>query len=273
MIHLRRLSLHTVTTSALWLLWILTLIAAIAGPTVATLLGTPDPSQTMTRSFDPPSTLHPLGTDRLGRDLLARMLSGNIGLVIPPAIAAVIATAIGLLLALVASISPLLRAIIRFFGDIVLVIPAMIILLAVITAAEGSFLAVATATVALSVPLSTRYFIAAARPIFAADYVIRARATGSTWPQIIGQHILPALRRPIIADIGIRFVTVVFLTATAAFLAGTSGAQENSWAAMVSSGLNGVDLNPWAVIAPVVAIIALTACPALLLEQHTGGRR
>ncbi|MDT9409673.1 hypothetical protein [Corynebacterium rouxii] len=77
------------------------------------MLGTPDPNETMTRSFDPPSSLHPLGTDRLGRDLLARMLNDNIGLVIPPAIAALIATAIGLALALVTSISPALRAITR----------------------------------------------------------------------------------------------------------------------------------------------------------------
>lgn len=41
------------------------------------------------------------------------MLNDNIGLVIPPAIAALIATAIGLALALVTSISPALRAITR----------------------------------------------------------------------------------------------------------------------------------------------------------------
>lgn len=84
---------------------------------------------------------------------------------------------------------------------------------------------------------------------------------------------MPALRRPIIADVGIRFVSVVFLTATAAFLAGASGSHDSSWAAMIGTGLSGVDLNPWAVAAPTLAIIALTACPALLLEQYSGGRR
>lgn len=113
MISLRRPSLRSISTTLLWLIWVSVLIAAIAGPAVATMLGTPDPNETMTRSFDPPSSLHPLGTGRLGRDLLARMLNDNIGLVIPPAIAALIATAIGLALALVTSISPALRAITR----------------------------------------------------------------------------------------------------------------------------------------------------------------
>ncbi|MDO4630667.1 MAG: ABC transporter permease subunit, partial [Corynebacterium sp.] len=108
---------------------------------------------------------------------------------------------------------------------------------------------------------------------FASQFIEFARATGLSWLQVIFRDVIPALYRPIIADVGIRFVSVVFLTATAAFLAGTSGSHESSWAAMVGTGLSGVDLNPWAIAAPVLAIIALTACPALLLEQYSGCHR
>lgn len=264
---------HRVATVSLWAIWVLTLTLAVAGPLIASILGAPDPTEPMSRSFDQPSSHHLLGTDRLGRDLFARMLTGNIGLVVPPALAAVLTTALGVTLAMVASVSTVARTVIRFFGDMLLAIPAIIVLLAIITAVHGNFFAVATASVLLSVPMSTRYFMETARPIFASGFVRLARATGASWAQIAFLEVVPALRRAIIADMGIRFVSVIFLTATAAFLAGTSGGQDSSWAAMVGTGLSGVNLNPWAVTAPALAIIALTVCPALLLEQFSGGHR
>jgi len=77
----------------------------------------------------------------------------------------------------------------------------------------------------------------------------------------------------LIADFSIRFVAVVFLIATASFLTGTSSGADSTWAAMVGAELGGVDLNPWAVVSPTLAIIVLTACPALLLELRMGGKR
>lgn len=162
---------HNLVTISLWLTWILALSLAVAGPVIAFVLATPDPTEPMTRSFDLPSAEHPLGTDRLGRDMLARMLRGNVGLVIPPAIAAVFTTTLGVGLAMLALISTKAHTIIKFLGDVLLAIPAIIIVLAVITAANGDFLAVAMASVLLSVPMSTRYFMATAHPVFTSRFV------------------------------------------------------------------------------------------------------
>lgn len=262
-----------VLTSAAIAVWAAVVIAALAGPAVINLFGLPDPTAPMARSFDLPSTAHPLGTDHLGRDVISRMLIGNASLVIPPALAAAAASALGASLAVWSAVSSRAYAAIRFLGDTVLVIPAILIVLATVTAISESFFAASVAAVALSVPLSTRYFYPAVTSAIHSGYVEYARATGASWPQIALQEILPALQRPIIADFNIRFVAVVFLTATASFLVGTGGGSDSTWAAMVGAELNGVDLNPWAVVMPTLAIIALTACPALLLEIHAGGRR
>lgn len=265
--------LRTSGIALLVLVWVFTIVVATAGPLIAHLLGTIDPSVPVTRPYDPPSASHLLGTDVLGRDVLARMLQGNIGLIIPPSFAALVSTAIGAALAMASALFPRGRPVIKFVTDILIIIPAMVILLAVITATGGSFFAVAVAAILLSVPLSTKYLGAAAQPLVHAEFVDVARVHGTpTWKIVVGD-ILPALRRPLLADLGVRFVTIVFLSATAAFLVGASGSSEATWAGMVGSNLGGINLNHWAVTAPVVAIAALTACPALLLDQLTGGRR
>ena len=253
--------------------WATVIIAALAGPALIDLWGLPDPTAPIARSFDVPSAAHPLGTDHLGRDVAARMLNGNAGLVLPPALVALAASATGVLLAVCSAMSRGAYAVIRFLGDTILAVPTILLVLATVTAIPEGYFAVAVAAFVLSVPMSVRYFYPTVVSALSSGYVEYARATGSSWRTIAVWDILPALRRPIIADFSIRFVAVVFLTATASFLTGTSSGSDATWAAMVGAELGGVDLNPWAVITPTLAIIVLTACPALLLELRMGGQR
>lgn len=255
----------------LTLMWLTVLFMALAGPLLSDFFGLCDPTKTMARAFDPPTAQHWLGTDHLGRDVLSRMFLGNAALVVPPALAAFCATSLGLILAFISALSHKAEKILRFCSDVLLAIPAMLLLLIVITA-TSSFLAVTLAALCLSVPLSTRYFFSTMRPMLDAGYVEVARATGTRWSRIFVQEILPGMRSAIVADISIRFVTVVFLSATAHFLTEASSAVENTWAGMVGVELRGIDLNPLAVIAPTTAIILLTACPALLLQSYTRRR-
>lgn len=253
--------------------WAGVIIAAIAGSSLIDLFNLPDPTLPMTGAFDSPSKDHPLGTDHLGRDVLARMLSGNSTLVIHPALAAIVASALGIILAVFSAVSRQAYEIIRFISDTILSLPAILLILATVTAIPKGAVAVAVAAVVLSVPMSTRYFYPTVISTLNSGYVAYARATGNNWIKISYQEILPSLRRPVIADLSIRFVAVVFLTATASFLTGSTGTEDSTWAATVGQELGGVGLNSWAIAAPTLAIITLTTCPALLLEMYVGRRR
>ena len=268
----RRISSLTLSVAVL-ALWLCVIAAALAGGALIDLFGLPDPTAPMARSFDTPSAEHPLGTDHLGRDVASRMLIGNAALVLPPALAAAAASAVGLLLAVLSAVNHRAFAVIRFFGDTILAIPAILIILATVTAIPEGFTAAAVAAFALSVPMSTRYFYPAVSAALSSGYVEYARATGASLWQVSVHDILPVLRRPLIADFSIRFVAVVFLTATASFLTGATSGADSTWAAMVGAELRGVDLNPWAVVMPTLATIVLTASPALLLELRAGGQR
>lgn len=270
---LQHRSVSAVLTVAAFALWTAVILAALAGPALSAALGLPDPTAPMSRSFDPPSRAHLLGTDHLGRDVAARMLVGNAALVVPPALVAVAASTVGVLLAVWSATSLRACAIIRFIGDTILVVPPILIILATVTAVPEGYVAAAVAAFALSVPMSIRYFYPTVAQALGSGYVEYARATGASWQTIAVWDIFPAVRRSLIADFSIRFVAVVFLIATASFLTGTSSEADSTWAAMVGAELGGVDLNPWAVVSPTLAIIVLTACPALLLELRMGGKR
>ena len=96
---LQHRSVSAVLTVAAFALWTAVILAALAGPALSAALGLPDPTAPMSRSFDPPSRTHLLGTDHLGRDVAARMLVGNAALVVPPALVAAAASTVGVLLA------------------------------------------------------------------------------------------------------------------------------------------------------------------------------
>ncbi|MDO4609792.1 ABC transporter permease subunit [Corynebacterium sp.] len=253
--------------------WAVALAAALAGPAVAGLLGLPDPGEPLTRPFAEPSTAHLLGGDRLGRDVLARLLSGNTALVVPPAIAATCATGLGLVIALAGEALPRLGRMLHLAADAVLVIPGMILVLAAVTAAPGAVAPLLAVSVLIAAPLSARYLAAASRPVLASGFVESARVAGEPAWRILLLDVLPALRRPIAADLGLRYVALVFVTATAAFLGASTGGGDVTWPAMAQAGMEGLKLNPWAAAAPCLAVTLLAAPPALLADALLGGRR
>lgn len=266
-------SRHRAIVVALGVVWALALLAAAAGPLISGVLGLPDPGEPVTRPFDAPSAAHPLGGDRLGRDVAARLLAGNLMLVLPPAVAAVAATGLGAAIALAGLLHPVPGRLLRFTADAVLVVPAMILVLAAVTAAPGAVGPLLAVSVLVAAPMSARYLSAAAAPILGSGFVEAARVAGEPTWRILILDVLPALRRPLAADLGLRYVALVFLTATAAFLGAATGSAEVTWPAMAQAGLTGVKLNPWATVAPCLAVTLLAAPPALLADLLLGGRR
>lgn len=257
----------------LFLLWGVALILAVGGPLIATALGVTDPGAPVGRSFSLPSAHAPLGTDRLGRSVLAQLLSGNSILVLPPLLAALASTGLGMVVALLALSFRRLGAVLRIGTDAIMVIPGMILVLAAMSAAPGAVTPLLLTSVLVAIPLSARYLSAAAEPILASGFVESARVAQEPWWRIIVLDILPALRRPMVADLGVRYVGLVFLTATAAFLGASTGSGDLTWPAMAQAGLEGLRLNPWAAAAPCIAVTLLAAPPALIADMVLGGRR
>jgi peptide/nickel transport system permease protein len=136
-----------------------------------------------------------------------------------------------------------------------MLLPAVLgILLVTLSWPGGGRLALVAAAVGLAVPYAVRFMTGAAAPVVATGYVEAAVAGGERIWHLILREVLPNLRSTVLSLFGLRFVAAVYVVATAAFLQIGPQPPAADWALMIRENSAGIVLNPWAVLAPCVAI-------------------
>lgn len=197
----------------------------------------------------------PLGGDQLGRDVLSRVLAGGRELVITSLLVAVLVTGIAALLGAVSALRPAVGRIVERAADVLMLLPAVLgILLVTLSWPDGGRPAVVTVSVVLGVPYAVRLVAGAAAPVAASGYVEAAAVGGERLGHLVVREVLPNLRATLLALFGLRFVAAVYLVATAGFLQVGPQPPAADWALMIRENSAGILLNPWAVLAPSVAI-------------------
>lgn len=150
--------------------------------------------------------------------------------------------------------------------DVLLVVPPLLVMLCVVTATGmGTFPVVLVVSV-VSVPFVSRYLAAAAAPVLRSGYVENALVCGDRRIVVLLRDVAPVLARPVVADAGLRYLASVYLVASVAFLGMGNG---NTWADAVTDNMPGLALNPWASLAPALAIAMLTV-PVAFAAQRVG---
>lgn len=197
----------------------------------------------------------PLGGDQLGRDVLSRVLAGGRELVVTSLLVAVLVTALAAVLGAVSALRPAVGRIVERACDVLMLLPAVLgILLVTLSWPDGGRLAVVTASVVLGVPYAVRLVAGAAAPVAASGYVEAASVGGERLWYLVAREVLPNLRATLLALFGLRFVAAVYLVATAGFLQVGPQPPAADWALMIRENSGGILLNPWAVLAPSVAV-------------------
>ncbi|MFF7445916.1 MULTISPECIES: ABC transporter permease subunit [unclassified Streptomyces] len=209
----------------------------------------------VTAPFAAPGGDAPVGGDQLGRDVLSRMLAGGRELVVTSLLVALLVTAAAAVLGAVSVLRPGVGRIIERTADVVMLLPAVLgILLVTLSWPDGGRLAVVTASVVLGVPYAVRLVAGAAAPVAASGYVEAAAVGGERLWHLVVREVLPNLRSTLLALFGLRFVAAVYLVATAGFLQVGPQPPAADWALMIRENSPGILLNPWAVLAPSIAI-------------------
>jgi peptide/nickel transport system permease protein len=222
-----------------------------------------DPLQTLAG----PSADHWLGTDELGRDVLSRMLAGaTTVLVIAPA-----ATALGLLggvpLGLVAGYYRGIVDDVAMRGvDALLAFPLVIIAVLVLSIAGSSVVNVIVVIGIIFTPLVARTVRSAVLAEREREYIAAAKLRGERGLTIMVAEILPNITGPIAVEATIRFGYAIFTSATLSFL--TLGVQQPSpdWGLTISLGRPYLQVAPWIVLAPAVALATLVVAVNLLSD-------
>ena len=208
-----------------------------------------------------------LGTDKLGRDVLSRLIYGVRTTLLLALVTTVISFAIGVTLGFAA-------AILKGWFDIVvsriveafMAFPSTLLALVVI-GAFGTSITVLVLTVGLVLSTSVfRVSRALGYDISVMDFVEAARARGEgTW-WILTREILPNSTAPLIAEFGLRFTFSILFLSGLSFLG--LGVQEPAadWGLMVQENVGGLFLGSSAALIPAACIASLTVSMNLLVD-------
>jgi ABC-type dipeptide/oligopeptide/nickel transport system permease subunit len=252
---LRRFVRHRAALAGMLVLLIIAL-AAIFGP----IIYGQDPDVTsLSNAFVPPDAVHPLGTDSLGRDLLARLLTaGRVSLSVGLS-AALFATGLGLLIGLLAgTFGGWVDTVLMRLTDITIALP-LLVAVAVVVGVVGPGLGIIVLFIGLfGWPEAARIVRSVVLSLREQDFVLAARALGSTNGRIIRKHLLFHALAPMTVT-GTFTVAIALLTEASLSYIGI-GVQppQASWGNMLADAQQLFILRqyPWYWIPPGLAIFA-----------------
>jgi ABC-type dipeptide/oligopeptide/nickel transport system permease subunit len=202
-----------------------------------------------------PSALHLLGTDNIGRDIMARVIWGARVSLIAGISSVAMAAFAGCLLGLAAGYwrGPVDDVIMRLV-DAVLSFPALVLALAlgaVLGAGLGSVL------IALGVvyaPTFARLMRGQVLTIRTREYVDAARLLGAPDWRILQRHILPNAATPIVVQASLSVAFAILAEASLSFLGLGVRPPEPSWGGMINAGRGYLQQAPWLVFGPGAAL-------------------
>jgi len=223
---------------------------------LASALNPVDPNATTPHRLAPPfSPGHPLGTDILGRDTLARVLAGAHNALYVGLIAVGIGLSLGLLLGVLAGYwGGWLDQILSVLLETLYAFPALLI--ALLLAAVFSP-GVTTSMVAIglaAVPAFARVARASALSVKALPYIEAARALGMGSGRIMLRHVLPNIMGPLVVQASLAFAVAILAEAALSYVGLGTQPPNPSWGRMLREAQSYQELTPYPVIFPGLAI-------------------
>ena len=212
----------------------------------ADLLALPSPTDMdMLEKRMPPSAAHWLGTDNLGRDMLARLVYGaRISLTVgiaSPLIGLIVGSALGML---AGYLRGRLETIIVASVDVLLAFPPLVLALA-LTAYLGQTVANLTYIIGiLSIPAFTRVARASTLSIANREFVVAARALGATEARILVREVLPNVMLPLVAFFLLAVAVTIVVEGALSFLGLGVPPPAPSWGGMIGEGRESLEIAP-----------------------------
>lgn len=205
-----------------------------------------------------PSLQHLLGTDTLGRDVLARVMYGGRLSLVGVLEAVAVATAIGVTFGMVAGyFGGWIDRTISSVVDLVLSLPTIIILLSVLTLFKGDIFVAMFGFGVLGSAGKVRVIRSATLAVREELYIDAARVSGVNNATIILRHVLPRITGPAIVQMSL-FAALALVVQTGLAYNGL-GVQlpAPSWGGMIFEASTALAGDPWLLV-PTGGVVALT---------------
>ena len=207
----------------------------------------------------PPSSEHYLGTDRLGRDVLSRVIVGAESVLIIAPLATLLGTVLGTAIGL---LTGYFRG---FVDDVFMRIVDAFLALPVIIIALVAIAALGPGQITLIVVIGFIFTLIIAKTVRAAvlgeaqlEYVQAARLRNERFPYVLFAEILPNVMGPIVVEFTVRLGYAIFAIATLSFLGFGADPSIPDWGLDISEHYAFINGGVWwAVLFPSLAIATL----------------
>jgi peptide/nickel transport system permease protein len=225
--------------------------------------------QDLINALESPSAAHPMGTDQLGRDVLARVAEGA-------RISLLVATLVTLGGALVGGLIGLFAGVVggapdgvaMRLMDTILAFPPLILAMAV-TVGLGVGLSTAGLGIALvSVPWYARLMRSEAIRIRSLPFIEAAHAMGSSRGRIVSRHVVPHVLPVLFIQMAAAFGYAVLALAGLSFIGLGAQVPTPEWGAMITEGLQySLTGQWWIAIFPGVALLIVVTAASMLSDR------
>lgn len=206
----------------------------------------------------PPGPRHWLGSDTLGRDVLARIVAGSRTAVIGPVIIAASGLVLSSLLGIGAAyLGGAVDTITMRFVDFVLAMPGLLIAIVIVSLGGGGYWMAILVLSLLNVQGDIRIVRGASLDQKSLPYIEAARILGIPRWRIMFRHILPNISAILVANFAIDFALALVALSGLAFLGLGSQPGTPEWGSMLSDNESILFSNPLGALAPAAAIVLL----------------
>lgn len=216
----------------------------------------------------PPMPGHPLGTDELGRDILARMLHG-----------ARVSLAVGFTATAIAVIvGSFLGALAGYYGraadwlvsrliEVVLCFPFLFLVLGIVALFRPSMYTLMIALGLTSWTSEARYVRSEFLRIREVEFAVAARAIGARDARIIFRHLLPNALAPVIVSASFGVAAAILTESALSFLGLGVPLPTASWGSILASAKAHIEYAWWMILFPGLAIFTTVAAFNIIGER------
>ncbi|WP_328874807.1 ABC transporter permease subunit [Streptomyces sp. NBC_00287] len=213
-----------------------------------------------------PSAAHPLGTDSLGRDLLARLGHGALRTAGLALAVTAVSVLVGLLLGIAARVSAGLT-------EVASTLPAVLAGLLTTAVTGPSVWGVALAVCLVGWTPYAAQTAALLEQERASGHMIASLSFGAGPGYLLRHHYLPAVLPAVLRNALLRLPTTVLVLASLGFLGLGEQPPTPEWGRLLSENQPYVELAPWTVLAPAGALVLLSVLAVSATASGPGRAR
>ncbi len=241
--HVRYVLLSNPATLVAFILLLIILLAAIAGPSIVPY----DPLQTTaTGQLKPPSAAHWFGTDQLGRDVFSRVIvAARLDLAISVAAVALSFAAGATLGSLAGYFGGWVDTIVGRFCDTIMAFPLFVLAMGIVAALGNTIENIVYATAIINLPFYARMARAEVNVRRAAGFVQAARLSGNSDWRILALHIFPNSLPPMMVQVSLNMGWAILNAAGLSFIGLGVRPPTPEWGIMVAEGANYIISGEW----------------------------